>query len=414
MKQRPWSGCRQLARCLLALLAFTTAAAGTEPLTPRRQGEDFDTLWRAVDEGYAYFDRGRPAWRRAREAWRPRAVKAGSRTEFVAALEGVLGELRDDHVSLSERTARSSRRVPSDTDIWARWKEGAAVVEAVRTFGDADVAGMRPGHRVVRIAGMSVEKVMRDRLGGDAAPSSRDWALRHALAGPRAGLLRIEVAEEHASKTLDIERIAAPAANGAPLVGRRMGEERDLGYIRIKGGLDNPRVVEQFDAALNYLKDTRALILDLREVRESGSRDVTRALLGRFVAAEAPWQVREPRGQRRVTDTVFPRGEVYRAPVVVLVDRWTAGEGEALAAGLDAAAGARLVGTPMAGLRGELREVRLPHSAIMLRFPGQRTFHVNGTPREQLRPALEVDPAKPQGGPGDPILYQALKLLEKR
>lgn len=49
-----------------------------------------------------------------------------------------------------------------------------------------------------------------------------------------------------------------------------------------------------------------------------------------------------------------------------------------------------------------------------LRFPGQRNFHVNGTPREQLRPALEVDPAKPQGGPGDPILYQALRLLEKR
>ncbi|MGZ5033408.1 MAG: S41 family peptidase [Usitatibacter sp.] len=385
-----------------------------EPLTPRRQGEDFDAMWRAIDEGYAYFDRGRPAWRRAREAWRPRAVAAGSRAEFVAALEGALGELRDDHVGLSERTAQSPRRVPSDCDIWARWQDGAAVVEAVRTFSDADVAGLRPGHRVVGIAGAPVEKAMRDRLGGDAAPASRDWALRHALAGPRSGWLRIEVADEHGSKTLNIERLATPAANGAPLVGRRMGEERDLGYIRIKGGLDDPRVVEQFDGALNYLKDTRALILDLREVHEPGARAVTRALLGRFVAAESPWQVREARGRRRVTDTVAPRGEIYRAPVVALVDRWTAGEGEALAAGLNAAAGARLVGTAMAGLRGELRELRLPHSGITLRFPAERTFHVNGTPREQLRPAIEVDLAKPQGGPGEPILYQALKLLERK
>ena len=30
-----------------------------------------------------------------------------------------------------------------------------------------------------------------------------------------------------------------------------------------------------------------------------------------------------------------------------------------------------------------------------------------------LRPAIGVDLAAPSGGPGDPILYQALKLLEK-
>jgi hypothetical protein len=37
---------------------------------------------------------------------------------------------------------------------------------------------------------------------------------------------------------------------------------------------------------------------------------------------------------------------------------------------------------------------------------------VDGTPREALRPSVEVDLAAPSGGPGDPILYQALKLLE--
>ena len=30
-----------------------------------------------------------------------------------------------------------------------------------------------------------------------------------------------------------------------------------------------------------------------------------------------------------------------------------------------------------------------------------------------LRPSIEIDPSAPSGGPGDPILYQALKLLEK-
>lgn len=402
---------------LLAVVAFTASAASPPHLTARQQGEDFDTLWRAIDGAYAYFDRNRPAWRKARETWRPRAVNAGSRAGFVAALEGALGELRDDHVTLSERTPQSLRRVPAETDIWAAWKGGAALIEGVRTFGDADVAGLRPGHVVTRIQGVPMDKVVRDWLaGGDASPASRDWALRHALAGPRQGAFRIEVSEGRESKSLEIERLqpTAPANGVPPLIARRMGEDRDLGYIRIKAGLADARVVEAFDGALNYLKDTRALILDLREASGPGSHDVTRALLGRFVAAPSPWQVRVAAGKAPVTDTVVPRGEPYRAPLLVLVDRWTADEGEALAAGLHTAAGARLVGTAMAGMRGEAREVTLPRSGIVLRFPAERVLHVDGTPREHLRPSLEVDLAAPQGGPGDPILYQALKILERK
>jgi carboxyl-terminal processing protease len=97
---------------------------------------------------------------------------------------------------------------------------------------------------------------------------------------------------------------------------------------------------------------------------------------------------------------------------VVLVDRWTEGEAEGLAAGLCQAAHARIVGTPTAGLRGDLRRETLPHSRIVLRFPAERTFLLDGTPREALRPDIAVDLAAPSGGPGDPILYQALKAFE--
>ena len=77
-------------------------------------------------------------------------------------------------------------------------------------------------------------------------------------------------------------------------------------------------------------------------------------------------------------------------------------------------ANATLLGTEMAGLRGVRREVTLQHSGIALTFPAEKTLHVNGKPRESLRPDIEVDLAKPSGGPGDPILYQGLKLLEAR
>jgi C-terminal processing protease CtpA/Prc len=395
---------------IFALLLATAAAAA--PLTAKQRAEDFDAAWNAIDRGYAYFDRNRPAWRRARAAWRPRALAAKSDDAFVRALEKALEQLHDDHVTLSERSA-DARRVPADTDIWASWRDGAAVVEAVRTFGDADVAGLAPGARITRIGEVPVDRLVRERWGVTRTSSAqeRDWALRHALAGPRNGPLRLQVADQGGSHAVEIERTAAAAANGPPLIGRRMGEKRDLGYIRIKHAWGDPQVFQHFDGALNYLKDTRALILDLRDLSGPGSRAATLAILGRFAARPTPWQVRQAPGGERVTDTVGPAIS-YRAPLVVLVDRWTAGEAESLAAGLAAVAKARLVGTPMAGLRGELRRERLPHSGLVVSYPAERTFHVDGTPRELLQPHVVVDLAAPSGGPGDPILYQALKLLE--
>jgi carboxyl-terminal processing protease len=67
----------------------------------------------------------------------------------------------------------------------------------------------------------------------------------------------------------------------------------------------------------------------------------------------------------------------------------------------------------MAGLRGELREVELPASGLTVRFPGERAFTVDGRPREALPPSVPVNLAAPSGGPGDPILYQALKLFDR-
>ena len=405
---------RGLAVTFLFAIAFTAAARS--PLTARHYGEDFDAAWRAVDRGYAYFGDDRAAWKRARETWRPRALRAASREELVAVLEGLLATLHDDHVSLSERTASSPRRVPTDSDIWARWNGDEARVEAVRAFSDADVAGLRPGFRVTRIEGVPVAKAVeealaRGRVAKDAA--ARDWALRHLLAGPRQGTLRIEAADAKVRRNFDIERSGAPRADGPPLIARRIGEHRDIGYMRLRGGLADPRLAGHFAGTLRHMQDTRALLLDLRDANGPASRDITRAILGHFIAAPARWQVLGDAKGARVAQEVAPNGGApYRAPVVVLVDRWTAGEGEALAAGLVAVARARLVGTAMAGLHGELREVALPHSGLVVRFPGERAFHVDGSPRERLRPHVEVDLAAPSGGPGDPILYQALRLVE--
>lgn len=375
---------------------------------------DFDAMWRAIDTRYAYFAQGDAVWKRARATWRPRAAGARTRREFVAALEGALATLADDHASLSQRTPESARRIPAETDIWARWKDGAAMVEAVRTYSDADFAGLKPGDIVVRVDGEDVADAVRSLAGKDAAPQARDRALRELLAGPRIGTLHLAVREGSRLRSLSIARAAGSPPNGPPILARRMGEARDLGYLRLKDAADDPALLSQLDAAITMLRGTRGMIVDLRESAGASMRATTVAILARFAAPGTPWQLREARGGPRTVDTIPAghRSPPYDAPLVVLMDRWTQGEAEALAAGLREAAHARIVGTPGAGLRGDLVSVVLPNSRIAVRFPGERALLLDGNPRESLQPDIPVDLAAPSGGPGDPILYQALKAFE--
>jgi len=378
---------------VFAAFAVALPLAAAE-LTQRERLEDFDAMWRAIDAGYAFFDAGRAPWRQVRATWRPRAARAKSRDEFAAALRGALETLRDDAVVLAA-DGLLAPRLPYDIDVWPRWDAGGARIEAVRVFSDADVAGVRPGQALTQAGDVAVQRAVRERLGRaprDAAEA--EWALRRILAE-----------RNH----------RAPRPPALPtLSAHRIGEERDLGYLRIRIGIPEPRFEERLDGALEQVAGTRAIIVDLRDNTGPGSREMTRAVLARFVRGETPWQLRGAAGAKRTPDLVQPAGVPYTGPVVVLVDRWTAGEGEALAAGLVAVAHAEIIGTRTAGLRSESRETRLPHSGFTLTFPAQRSFRPDGAPRRELVPDIAIDLAAPKGGPGDPILYQALKRLAKK
>jgi carboxyl-terminal processing protease len=405
---------RRFLRHTLAVLA-TGPAVARASAAPAGYASDFDALWQAIDREYAYLERGHD-WRGAASRWRPRAAAARTREELLAALEGAVAELSDEHVTLDAHLPGSARPVPMQSDLWAEWAGKEAMITAVRAGSVADVAGAVPGMRVESIQGRPAEEAVRGllRRSRQADPRARDWALRRLLAGPWTGELRVDVTFRGRPQRLAIERRDLPPAGTAPLISRRVGEDRALAYLRPKNNLGDAGLVQHFDAALQQLRSTRALILDLRETQAGGSPTVARALLGRFVSSETAWIVRAARDAREApAEKVAPRGPfTYTGHALVLVDRWTAGEGESLAVGLESAARATLVGTPMAGLRGEARALRLPASGIVLRYPAVRVLRTDGTPRESARPAVTVDIVAPSGGPGDPILYQALKLLE--
>jgi C-terminal processing protease CtpA/Prc len=201
---------------------------------------------------------------------------------------------------------------------------------------------------------------------------------------------------------------------GVPLTAKVL--EEDIGYVRIHDALGDTALISAWDAAVAELRSTRALVLDLRDTPSGGNTTVARALLGRLVSEERPYQRHELHaewhryGVRRIwVEHVAPRGPFhYDRPVAVLVGRWTGSMGEGITIGLDAMQRATIIGTPMAGLLGATYGATLPHTGFVVRVPAERLYHVRGTPREAFVPSVSVQSAGPAA---DAALMAALQLL---
>jgi carboxyl-terminal processing protease len=183
-----------------------------------------------------------------------------------------------------------------------------------------------------------------------------------------------------------------------------------LGYVKVND-LGSDETVAQFDTALEQLKTTRGLIIDLRATQSGGNTSVAEPIMGRLIERAEKYQKGAPIRGDSWTREVAPRGPwTYKSPIVVLVGRWTASMGEGIAIGLDGMRRATIVGTRMAGLNGAVFDLQLPNSKIALNYAAEKLFHLNGTPREEFVPPVAV---KLSGRTKtDEILEEGIKTLE--
>jgi len=410
--------------------AQAAQASRTTTYKPEKLNADFDFLWRNVHDNYAYLDAKTTDWDKVRDVYRPQLAEVQTRAQFISFLEHVLEELYDPHASLNTNLLSSPRLVPTGADVWAEWRGDKVIVSEVRPGSAAEKAGLRAGMEVLSIGGVATRLAVQQRVGHCLRrpdPAADDWALRSLLAGRHDGTRRFVVrdgSKPHVLMTPDDARSESRSdPEGAALLHADvLHSDPRVGYIRINNSLGQTELIGQFDAALDRLKNTRGLILDLRDTPSGGNSTVARGILGRFIARDmfyqehdSPAEVRAHGVQQKWVDIVSPRGPFrYSAPVVVLVDHWTASMGEGIAIGLDGMKRAAVVGTRMAGLNGAVEGIALPSTGIGVNFPTQRLFHVNGTPRENFVPPVTVDLSHQAALGRDVILEAGLKTLSEK
>lgn len=378
--------------CLCSIHASPQQTFSAEQFT-----SDFDFMWSGLRDNYVYFDKKETDWNRVRQLYRPMLADVKSRSDFVTLLEGVLDELYDNHTSLNTNLNSSPRLVPTGLDLWAQWSKGRAVITQLRSGFSAQQAGLKVGMEIISINGVPVKEAVAGRLPKSLKRINdevRDWALRAVLAGTHDKARVIEARNQNglvAVYKLDLpSQTTVDNYQYLPIVAWKMLPQQ-VGYIKIND-LIAAEIVPQFDAALENVKESSGLILDLRDIPRGGNTDVAEPILGRLIARPLGYQQVIPLHKPQYIKEVSPRGDwTYKKPIVVLVNHWTASMGEGMAIGLDGMKRATIVGTRMAALNGGMFNLELPHTKIGVTYAGEKLNHINGTPRENFVPPVLVN-----------------------
>ena len=399
---------------LLAALLLPAALSATAAYEKAQDfAADYDQFASFVQDRYAYFEDKTVEWAAVVEHDRELARAATSVGAFVEVLESSLDELYDPHSHLMTHRA-SSWRLPS-WDLWAEFREGEVRILEVRRGSAAEAAGLQPGMAVTTIDGRSIPQAIahrHPRFLDTPDPAAEQWALLSALSGQRDRnrVLQISKADGE-TRRLEIADLEHVSPAPPDLEAERVNE--DLLLIRVRSFAD-PGLVESFDRILKEQRGARGILFDVRD-NAGGDTAVARPMMGRLIREAQPYARmarREAAGLGEPwTESVEPRGPwTFEGPVVVLVNHWSTSMAEGFAMGLDGMQRATVVGTRMAGLGAAIGRITLRESGIGVQISTEPVFHLDGSPREDFRPEVLVEPVAGQ----DLLLDEGMRLLAEQ
>ncbi|WP_125719694.1 S41 family peptidase [Pseudoalteromonas rubra] len=412
-----------LVATLLAACGMSNASASTKTddkqnlLTPTQIQQDLQSFIDYVRLGYAYSDEKPTDFATFEQCVRHQSTELKDKMQLSARLNHCLEHWYDHHADVTPRPSDYYLPMPTASGLWGVWQNEQAIITAVPFMGPAYQQGFRAGMQILRLNGVPIAKaIARANVSGLDTASS--WTLNRLLTGKRKQRLSLEVRWQGKTeiKLLDIEAIVKDVIAEKPLLTqKRIGT---VGYIRPENSLGNNALIGAFDEAMEQLKDTQAMILDLRHTPSGGNTEVARGIMSRFIKTRQAYQThelvsieREFGVKRAWQEFVFPRGEFqYDKPLIVLCDKWTGSMGEGLTIGLHGMNRATVVGTQMSQLLGAIYSETLPHSQLSYMLPREKLYHINGTPREAFMPDIIIE-QQDHDQSKDVILDMALQQL---
>ncbi len=336
--------------------------------TPAVRKAAIDAVWSTVNDHYYRADLNGVDWRAAREKWQPLALSAATDDEFWERLDQMAGELADVHTRVESPKAVAQRKEQQVLSLGLniRLIDGALVVLSVHPESDAYWSGARAGMRLLRIDGKEAQTQWQIWAQAARKTSSPQAALRMPLR--RLNVVANEAARESLSATFGLSfarvdgsefdvRLRPKTLSTRPIVTSRVLPS-GIGYVRFTSFQESLR--SSVLSAIDALKDTPALVLDLRG-NGGGSGAMAEAIVGSFLKTKTVIGRTETRTGKPVTlafglvkiaspEAIVPgKPDAYAGKLAVLVDADSASASEATAGALQSTGRAIVVGEVSCG-----------------------------------------------------------------
>lgn len=365
-------------------------------LSQHKFQKDFDYFWDFMDLEYAYFDMKQTDWKKVKELYSKRLQDLKEDWEFTYLIELMKHELYDPHVSLNRNVAFSYRLIPNDLDAYISARNGKYFVSDIREGHTITNYNIKIGDEILAINNDEIQDVIKWNLPASIEnPNNevKEYFANLIFAGRHNKPRKIKLLRNKKEIVVDLPKPSSKE-NWNTLLDAKISVN-NIGYIKLNNSLSNNDVIKLFQKSVDELRNTKAIIIDLRETHSGGNAEVAKSIMGKFITKEKPYQVHERVGlerefgiKRKYIEILTPLKNPYTKPVYVLVSRWTGSVGEAIAQGFSNIKTATVVGTDMAKLMGSINCRRLPVSGINVCYPFEKLFNIDGTPREKFKPEV--------------------------
>ncbi|MGB7758383.1 MAG: S41 family peptidase [Bryobacteraceae bacterium] len=396
--------------------------AAARNLSAKERLDNFEALWSAIDTTYACFKLKSIDWQEVGERYRKRLETVAGDDDFYLLMFQLINELKDTHSWLQNYRVR---RLDYETALPIDLFEGRPYV----------VAGEKAGWEVLSVDGLTVaEKMEALRPYLHAFSSDRAFereAGRRLLAGERGSEATVQLrSPDGGTETLKLRRETSAGNRrpvrtlSFPLTRQRFvhfgRHPSGLGYIWIEALNGHEEVADEFDRALEHLRDTPGLILDIRD--NQGGFGQPR-MVGRFLRERTLVSIAHVRNGPGHGDLARHKGYLepsgkwqYAGPVALLVNDLTGSAADLLACDLRSAGRVVTVGTTTHGnLSGVSAYAVLP-CGLVVRISNGYLCDAKGRPIEGNGniPDVTVEPTIQDFlNARDPVLDRAIGLILK-
>jgi carboxyl-terminal processing protease len=352
--------------------------------------QTFDAVWRIVNDTHFDTKFNGVDWKAARAEFRPKAEAAKDVGELRRVLAAMLAKLGQSHFAILPASVDSSNEntVPSgdaQPGFDVRLIDGAIIVTAVHENGGAAAAGVRPGWRLVAVAGKPIDPVIK-ALPESADPRIRGlqaWRMMQARLRGEEGS-RVDMTFDDGkdpARTVQIER---KPEQGMPVKvgslpqmfvrvtdsekrtpsGKRAGV---IGFNVWMATVDAP-----FARAVDKHRSADGIIIDLRG-NPGGLAAMLTGISGHFIGERKVLGTMKTRDNTlefpanpRLVNTQGQPVQVFGGPVAILVDAMSGSASECFTGGMQSVGRVRVFGQTTMGQALPALFDKLPNGDVLL------------------------------------------------